>query len=48
MQVLSFRPPLCISYEDVEFTLNILETVFDLHMSKRQRSWRTTSSKGRD
>ncbi|KAH8405332.1 hypothetical protein KR222_005706, partial [Zaprionus bogoriensis] len=40
--VLSFRPPLCISYEDVEFTLNVLETVFEQHMNKRLRSWRSS------
>ncbi|XP_034108088.1 alanine--glyoxylate aminotransferase 2, mitochondrial isoform X1 [Drosophila albomicans] len=39
--IINFRPPLCISYDDVDFTLNILDTVFRQHMNKRHRSWRT-------
>lgn len=46
-QVLSFRPPLCISYEDVELTVNVLETVFVQHMKKRHRSWRSSEFSGR-
>lgn len=47
LQALTFRPPLCISYENVEFTVNVLATVFEQHMKKRHRSWRSSRLSGR-
>ncbi|XP_026848050.1 alanine--glyoxylate aminotransferase 2, mitochondrial isoform X1 [Drosophila persimilis] len=45
--VLSFRPPLCVGFEDVELALNTLETAFQQHMSKRLRGWRYGQAQSR-
>ncbi|EDW40046.1 GL18116 [Drosophila persimilis] len=47
LRVLSFRPPLCVGFEDVELALNTLETAFQQHMSKRLRGWRYGQAQSR-
>ncbi|XP_055855482.1 alanine--glyoxylate aminotransferase 2, mitochondrial isoform X1 [Episyrphus balteatus] len=37
--VMRIKPPMCVSFEDVDFALTILETVLSDYHIKKQRSW---------
>nr|XP_014098655.2 alanine--glyoxylate aminotransferase 2, mitochondrial isoform X1 [Bactrocera oleae] len=38
--VLSICPPLCVTYNDVDLALTVIETVCKQHLEKRLRNWR--------